>query len=59
MFILTASPKGEKKLHNVTFSGLKMKNGKVVLTSRGSILLVSGDIISYKYDEVYEKIVLR
>ena len=38
MFILTASPKGEKKLHNVTFSGLKMKNGKVVLTNGGSIL---------------------
>ena len=37
MFILTVLAKGEKKLHNVTFSGLKMKNGKVVLTNGGSI----------------------
>ena len=39
MFILTVLAKGEKKLHNVTFSELKMKNGKVVLTNGGSIEL--------------------
>ena len=54
MFILTASLKGEKKLHNVTFSGLKMKNGKVVLTNGGSIVYSGVDKqcqsqINYKY----------
>ena len=38
MFILTVLAKGEKKLHNVTFSGLKMKNGKVVLTNGGQYI---------------------
>lgn len=50
MFILTVLAKGEKKLHNVTFSGLKMKNGKVVLTNGGSIAKIANiDIMLEKY----------
>ena len=43
MFILTASLKGEKKLHNVTFSGLKMKREGTVLTNGGSIFISIDD----------------